>query len=278
MVELAWIAKKLRIQEKIEDQHIPGRPSNRIGASSLGDMCKRHTWLKWRNVKQSHLPPRMKRLFGRGHQEEQIVYQDLKAVGVQILTKQDFITFCHGYAAGMHDGIIIGVHDAPKTKHLLEIKTGNQKAYNSLLRHGLVKGKPEHYVQMQVYMKLFKLTRGLYIFTHKDTDHRHYERIRFNPVVAKKAEEECEMIVFSQGPPAKIHPEGDKFPCHAGSYYCTFWDICHDGADVLDGCRTCQHVNLLGEGKWGCGIRKDKELKLKKQQKGCKKWQRNKLL
>lgn len=271
MAPLTWMERNLIIQEAIENQHIPGRPSNRIGASSLGDMCKRQIWYKWRNVKQSYMAPRMKRLLSRGKQEEEIVYADLEAIGIQIIEKQGFVTFCHGYAAGMHDGIILGVPDAPKTKHLLEIKTGNQKAYNALQRHGMVQAKPEHHMQMQIYMKHFKLTRGLYIFTHKDSDNRHYERIRYNPGVAEEAEKIAEMIVLSEGPPAKIHDQPDKFPCG----WCSFQEICHFNKPVQSNCRTCQHVNLLGQGKWGCGIRKDKELDLEKQAKGCKKWERN---
>lgn len=271
MAPLQWMERNLLIQDAIENQQIKGGPSNRIGASSLGDYCKRQIWYKWRNVKQSFLAPRMKRLFARGSQEEKVVYKDLEAVGVQILEKQGFIEFCHGYAAGMHDGIILGVHDAPKTKHLLEIKTGNQKAYNALKSKGLVEGKPEHYMQMQIYMKLFKLTRGLYIFTHKDTDNRHYERVRYSPQVAEEGEAIAEMVVFSEGPPARVHDNPDKFPCA----WCSFVEVCHFGKPPQVNCRTCQHVNLLGEGKWGCGIRDDKELDFKKQCKGCKKWKIN---
>lgn len=283
--------EKLRIEKALEERSIKTSRSNRIGAGTLAGPCDRQIWLKWRWVQQNYITPRIKRLFGRGQQEEPIVYAELEDIGVELISAQTFMEFCHGYGGGMDDGQIIGVPDAPKTTHVLEIKTANDKNFQKIKQSGVKIAKKDHYTQFQIYMDLLKLTRTLYVCTNKNDDERHYQRVNFDGVTSKNAQKRCEKIVMSQGPPQKQDPK--RFPCHwvvratKKPGYCEFFQQCYNGKPVDQNCRTCAHVNLLGKGLWGCGQRGDKVLKhplsrkkrakgkLSPQEKGCKLWQIN---
>lgn len=284
MAGLSYLDRgKLKIEELLENRSIPTHHQNRIGASALGGPCDRQIWYKWRWVQQNFITPRIKRLFNRGSQEEPIVYEELEEVGVVIHSTQDFKHFCHGYGGLMHDGIISNVPDAPKAMHILEIKTGNQKNFDKVKRNGVQKAKPEHYLQIQMYMRHWEIDRGLYIFSNKQDDQRHYERVRLDKEISIKAEKRCEKIVLSETPPQRAGETMDKWPC----MWCDYKLVCFKGKPVAKNCRTCKHVNLIGDGQWGCGLRDDKVLKhpaskkkrakgkLSAQEKGCDLWEIN---
>jgi hypothetical protein len=72
---------------------------------------------------------------------------------------------------------VLGLPQAPKTPHILEIKTASDKYFREMEKSGVKKAKPEHWAQMQMYMKWsidqFKedgCTRAIYIVVNKDND------------------------------------------------------------------------------------------------------------
>ncbi len=78
---------------------------------------------------------------------------------------------------GNADGIITGLPQAPKSPHLLEIKTASDKMFKDMQKSGVKKSKPEHYAQMQIYMKWSidqfgadGCQRALYFVVNKDND------------------------------------------------------------------------------------------------------------
>jgi len=189
--------------------------------------------------------------------------------GVKIIESQGHKTFCNGFCGGMHDGIIENVPDAPKTPHLLEIKTSNRKYFIPRKKNGVRNAKPDHYLQMQIYMHLWKLKRALYICTCKDDDSRHYERIEYDPTAAKLAITRAENIVKSETPPPRVANTPDDWPC----LNCDFKSICHMGDKINKTCRSCKHLDLHDGGVWHCS-KKGKDRDKKQQEKGCKKWKR----
>lgn len=285
--------ENLKIQKAIEEKEIKTWRTNRIGPSMLGNQCDRYIWYKWRWVKQFPITPRQQRLFGRGNQEEPIVYAELEEAGVKILSKQTKITFAFGYGAGKDDGNIINVPDAPKTVHILEIKTSNDKNFQKIKKSGVKIAKKDHYLQFHIYMVLEDIHRTLYICTNKNDDERHYERIKDDGKTGQLAILRAEHIVRSMMPPLRCNDDQEKFPCSwtvratGEKGGCEFRGICFQNDPVEQNCRTCKSVNLLGDGVWSCGKKKDKILShpaTKKQRKkgkesdqirGCKKWEIN---
>ncbi len=255
-----------RLEQAIEDKQIAARPSNHVGPSSLGDPCPRAVWYNYRNYTRKTFSPRVLRLFGRGHREEPIVIKDLKSVGITILSTQEKAVFAAGHGNAYSDGRIIGDPDAPKTEHLLEIKTANTKNFNQFKKHGVEHTNIKYWVQIHCYMNLFGLKRCRYIVVNKETDKRLYLRYKYNPTVAKIALNRAIDIINAKVPPKGI-TGGATYQCR----WCDHVGVCKQDATPQKTCRSCRHLEPIPTGLWNCD-RKAKIISFKKQQKACKKY------
>ena len=118
---------------------------------------------------------------------------------------------------GVCDGIGIGFEEAPKTYHIIEIKTSNLKSFNQMKKHGVEKSKYVHFCQMQCYMHWSGLERAFYIMVCKDTDELYSERVYYNPEVAKSLEKKAYDVIFSSEPSFR---QGDET-----TFLCSFVTI-----------------------------------------------------
>lgn len=270
---MAKIERRLLIEEAIEDRETTEDIREYLGVSELGHPCDRYLWYRFRwFLKPAKIKGSLRRLFNRGHQEEKVVIKELKKVGVKVLSTQDRAVACHGHVQGHLDLVLTNIADAPKTKHLGEIKTSREKYFKELVKSDSAqKGFPSHYSQMQGYMHLFKLKRALYINTHKDSDNRYYERIKYNKQFCVNMFQRAEEIVISTIEPEPISTNPNFYRC--GEKWCEFREICHNGylGELNKTCRSCRNVEVHDKGRWFCG-KKKKYLKKKAQIKGCKKW------
>lgn len=262
---------QLKIEAAIEDNTTLNNRRQHLGASALGKPCERALWYSFHWLTQGKTSARMKRLFSRGHREEPIVIADLVAAGVEILETQPSRKFANGHAGGSADGIIINVPDAPKTKHLLEIKTSNDRGFKNMKRLGVQKASPTYYAQMQIYMKLFRLKRALFIMVNKNDDARYYERIKYSGKAARLYFAKAQRIVEATSPPPRVSDDPNFYLCK--NYKCTFYNACHgQGLRPSRNCRTCNNVDLHDDGGWRCRL-KGKFRNYKQQSKGCKSWE-----
>lgn len=266
------IDTRLKVEQKIEDKMImePFRPY--LGISSIGKNCARELWYGFRLCAPNKISPRLKRLFMRGHYEEPIIQKDLRSIGIVCHVTQDNqpeVVCGNGHIKGHCDDVLTNVPDAPKTPHLGEYKTHNDKSFKDLKKKGLKLSKPVHYDQMVCYMHLLKLKRGLYIAVNKNDDTRYYERIAANPDRANELIQKGESIISTEIPPQKIG-NSTWYECK----WCNYYQICHFGEKPLKNCRTCKFCDIHDEGKWKCSGLKI-ELSFDQQQLGC---QRHKYL
>ena len=259
----------LKIESIIESKEVVQEFRPYLGASAMGAECSRAIWYGFRCYKKKKIDARLNRLFSRGHREEPIVIADLEAAGVKVTGTQAGAKFARGHGGGHCDGMLEKLPDAPKTKHLLEIKTSNDKRFGILKRQKVRASNFGYYIQMQIYMNLFKLKRSLFISANKNDDSRYYERIKYNHKEATEYMARGEDIIFSPFPPRKISENPEFFRCR----WCDFSGICHHNEVPLKNCRTCTHSKPINKGKWKCK-KKDKILSFKKQLKGCKQWSR----
>ena len=149
------------IQALIDAAHeAKSEPSRgHMGCSQLGHQCDRWLWLSFRWAVQPSFPGRILRLFRRGREEEVNIINDLRAIGMDVrkVSSQHRVDF-GSHVSGSLDAIIdSGVPEAPSSKHIAEFKTASKKAFDDLVKQGVEKSKPEHYVQMQVYMSGTKI-------------------------------------------------------------------------------------------------------------------------
>ena len=242
-------------------------PRSHLGASTLGHACDRWLWLSFRWAVQPSFPGRILRLFRRGHEEETNIINDLRAIGMDVrkVSSQHRVDF-GSHVSGSLDAIIdSGVPEAPKTKHVAEFKTHSKKSFDALVKDGVEKSKPEHFVQMQVYMAGTGLDRALYLAVCKDDDRIHTERVKLDKDVADKAVRRGHYIALSDRMPQPLSTDPSWYQCK----FCDAQEFCHESKTTKHvNCRTCAMATPLSDSTWHCG-KWDDVIPLESQRTGC---------
>ena len=239
-----------RIDKFHEDK--PNKPRPHLGVSQIGHHCDRKLWLSFRWAVIEKFPGRMLRLFRRGQNEENVVVNDLKDIGMVIRStgkNQERVDF-GSHVSGSIDGIITsGVPEAPDKVHLLEIKTHNQKSFDDLVKNGVEKSKPEHWAQCHGYMLGMEIDRALYVAVCKNTDDIYTERIHLEKKKATALIERAKRIALSDRMPVPLSTDRSWYQCK----FCPAHDLCHVSKLTKEvNCRTCAHSTALENGTWTC--------------------------
>jgi hypothetical protein len=170
------------------------------------------------------------------------------------------------HVSGSIDAIIDkGVPEAPKTKHIAEFKTASKKAFDDLEKNGVEKSKPEHFVQMQVYMAGTGIDRALYLTVCKDDDRIYTERVTYDKAVAMKAIERGHRLALDDHMPPPISTDPSWYQCK----FCDAHEFCHESKTTKHvNCRTCAHSTATKASEWHC-VRWDAVVPLEAQHTGC---------
>lgn len=233
-----------------------------LGPSAIGNECDRALWYEFRwATEPEKFSGRMLRLFETGHREEERLVQNLRMIGVEVhdrdpeTGRQWAVEYLAGHVKGHTDGVAIGFPEAPRTLHLLECKTHNEKSFKELVTKGVKAAKPAHWVQMQAYMHLGGWGRAFYIAQNKNTDELYAERVAYDPAEGSKIALRMERIVTAQEPPAKLSEKPDYYLCKM----CAKADLCHGGEWPRRNCRTCLHATPdTVSGGWTCDLLKSR--------------------
>tara|TARA_R110000851_G_scaffold301208_1_gene457539 strand:- start:3633 stop:4502 length:870 start_codon:yes stop_codon:yes gene_type:complete len=270
----------LRALDQIMASEKP-RYSNGIGMGELGGECKRRLWYKFRWAKLESPDALSQRRFADGHASEDIMASRLRLVkGVNLSTHtpsggQHGFSHFGGHLKGFLDGKIIGIKEAPKTKHVWEHKCVNEAKWRKLKKlvdtigekNALREWDDNYFVQAIEYMYFEGFTRH-YLTVNTPGSRDHFSvRTDADDVEARWNLEKCEDIIFGEGLPGKAATNPSKFVCK----FCPFKDQCHKGADMMVSCRTCKHSKPTYEGKWYCNQYK-KNIPLEHQKTGCSKF------
>lgn len=243
-----------------------------LGASIIGDECGRALWYSFRWAADPDFEGRMLRLFERGQREEDWIVEDMRLAGMRVENadeatgKQYRFRALGGHFAGSCDGAVLGVPDAPKTWHLLEVKTSNDKRFAELLRDGVQKSNPKHYAQMQTYMHAFKLKRALYVCVNKNDDRIYTERVKYDKAEALAILEKAARVINAREPLSKIREDPSWWKCKM----CDHQAHCQLGetAPLQRNCRTCVSSTPMPDGTWHCSHH-GRTLDIDQQRKGC---------
>ena len=224
-----------------------------MGASVIGSECKRAIWYGFRWFTRPNHDGRLLRLFNRGHLEEARFIAILLTIGCDVYQqdangKQFRISHANGHFGGSSDGIVFNIPDAPNQYVLTEFKTHGDKSFTSLKKEGVAVCKPEHVVQMTIYMSKMKIPLCLYMAVNKNTDEIYAELIVLNQEVADKYLELGETLVFSKQPPEKLNGSPGYYKCK----FCDHRPICHLKAEPDFNCRTCAFAKPIDNAEWLC--------------------------
>lgn len=202
--------------------------------------------------------------------------QAAKFAGIQIPEpKQIRMRDVNGHLGGSLDGI--GRY-FPNVSQLLgfpydewgltEFKTHGYDSFNKLIDLGVKVHKPEHWSQMQIYMKKRNLRFALYLAICKNTDRLWAEYILADSIAGEGLLSKAVDIIYAKKPPNRISKSPSWFDCK----FCDYHGVCHMGEPMDKVCRTCIHASPANDGRWFCGqwnqlIPEDAELI------ACPRWQ-----
>ena len=259
------------IANLIDEHHAaqPDEPRLHLGGSVLGHPCERWLWLSFRWAVREKFPGRIRRLFRRGNNEEDIITDDLKAIGIDINStgdQQRFIKF-GSHVGGSVDGIIeSGVPGAEKTRHIAEYKTHAKKSFEDLEKKGVQASKPMHWAQMQVYMLGTKIERALYVAVCKNDDRLYTERVKYDAEAAKNLLDRGRRIATTERIPAPISTDASWYQCK----FCPAHSFCHkEQLTQHVNCRTCAQSTPEDDGTWSCARWESKNIPGDFQKTGC---------
>jgi hypothetical protein len=250
--------------EKIADA-----PRPHMGCSQLGHPCDRWLWLSFRWAVQPKFEGRLLRLFRRGQLEEATIVSDLRAIGmdVQMTGERQSRVKLGAHVSGSVDAVIeSGMPEAPKKRHVAEFKTHNKKSFDLLEKDGVQKAKPEHYIQMQLYMHGLDIDRALYVAVCKDDDRIHTERVRYDKETASKYLARGQRIALSDRMPEPLSTDPTWYQCR----WCPAHKFCHETKITEHvNCRTCAHSTAMPDSTWRCERHEADGIPVEFQRQGC---------
>ena len=220
-------------------------PRGYLGWSQIGEPCKRQLWYSFRLSKKPNVEGRIARLFDTGHREEDRVIRELEGIGCKVYSidpntgGQYGVSSHGGHFKGHLDCVVLGLPEAPKTYHLVDVKTIKSKKFDQLLKDGMQKMYPKYWSQAHGYMGLQGLERAMFIFICKDDDRIHCERFPFDKATFERDMAKALEIINAAEPPARISNDASWFECK----FCNFHSLCH-GTDMPDvHCRSCAYAS-----------------------------------
>lgn len=250
-----WLGKVI---PHMDDAYREGEEPFRthMGASLIGEECPRSIWYGWRWVTRPKFPARILRLFNRGHLEEARFIAMFLMIGCQVYQqdangKQFRISHADGHFGGSGDGVAVGLPELNQGQPcLLEFKTHSEKSFTELVKKGVREAKPQHFVQMQVYLRKMGIAVALYGAVNKNTDEIHLEYVFLEGELADQYLERGVKLVWMNEPPTGISTSPGFFKCR----WCNHRPACQMGAEPDVNCRTCAYSKPVPGAVWVCTL------------------------
>jgi len=254
------VVRRIYAYHKSKGDAEPNRPY--LGASILGHFCDRFLWYNFRWCVARTFEGRLYRLFETGNLAELRFVAELRAIGCTVHEtnengEQFAVHALGGHVSGHMDGCALGIPEAPKTWHVCEFKTHNDRSFKALVKDGVEASKPQHFVQMHVYMGLSGMTRALYLAVNKDTDELYAERVRYDAKIVAAVLARAERIIRANQAPERAAGRADDYRCK----FCDAYELCWGTSAVAvpipkRTCRTCCHstpeIDDGQSARWTC--------------------------
>jgi len=162
------------------------------------------------------------------------------------------------------DSKLFDTPDFPGIWVLGEYKTHNDKSFRKVKKEGVKKAKPEHYVQMQIYMHYGELPFALYFAVNKNDDELYIEIVEYDRETAIRFIDRGGQIIYATEPPPRISESESWYVCR----FCDHKEICHRGQPKDKNCRTCVHSKPVADAAWLC-TKFNYYLSEQEQRRGC---------
>jgi len=240
-------------------------PRGYLGASSIGDECWRKLWFDFRKVAARNFDAETLKRFEDGHIGEELMAARLQRVPGLVLEVRDpntgeqfALEDVGGHFRGHADGKILGLLQAPKTRHVWEHKQVADRRLKevekAIKEHGEKKAlkawSPTYYGQAQVYMKAFKLKRHYMTISTPGGRKTISLRTDYHAEDAKALIKKAETIINEPTPEGlpRIAQDETFYKCRM----CDYNAVCYGKTMPLATCRTCIHSTPMDNGTWNC--------------------------
>jgi hypothetical protein len=262
----------------LEAKALEEQPRGYLGMSSIGDSCSRKLWYQFRHAGREKFDALTLKRFADGHRTEDLIIDRLRLVeGLDLFSTNEAggqlrVTDHGGHFSGHLDGTVDGLLQAPKTRHVLEVKCVGDKKFAEFRKAvadlgekaALKKWNPVYYAQAQAYMHYTGLPRHYLVVATAGGRDWASARTEYNAADALQLVTKAKRIIDAQEPPERVSNKSDWYECK----WCTFSGICHEQDIPARACRTCLHSTAMPEGQWHCE-RHGKTLTLDEQIEGC---------
>jgi len=234
-----------------------------LGMSEIGDECVRKLFYNYRYASEKELKIEMINAANDGHYQEFLMSELLKKIpDVTLITidqdtkKQIEFTTLLGHLSGHVDGMILGIAEAPKTWHVWEHKSVNEKKFNELIelrnkneKNALKEWDYIYYIQAQSYMHFAHVER--HFLTVSTPGGRARISIRTEYAGQKFMEniiEKAKSVIFDNLLPSRLSDNREFYKCK----WCQHQAVCHDNKFPLIHCKTCKNIKPIDGGKFYC--------------------------
>ncbi len=208
------------IEQRANDPHRPY-----VGASSIGSPCERAIYYSYHGAPRAEFSPTTRATFDVGHKLEELMLDYVELAGMQVIRPHEMnhYLFCCDRDVpkfqGHADALLV-MED--ETEVILEIKTAKNSRFQVFKRKGLKEWSPSYYAQIQAYMGMKGLDKGVLLAINKDTSELHHEWVDFDSYYYNEIKAKAERIIESDEPPDRIN----KSPMYVVCAQCNYKDTC----------------------------------------------------
>jgi hypothetical protein len=244
------------VEQDSIDELQESEPRWHLGASEIGHECSRKIWFSFRWILTIRYSGKLNRLFKRGHKEEPNFIHRLRRVGINCVDRdpttgkqlrienQDNLHF-----GGSLDSASTFLWLPPDVSEMLgEFKTHNDKSFGKLLKEGVRKSKPQHYVQMSIYGRRKRFKLGLYCALNKNDDELKFTVLPLDWRQAEIMEAKALRIINAREAPPRTSEDPTSSVCNM----CEYKGPCHLKQPIEANCRSCRACVALPNGEFGC--------------------------
>lgn len=235
--------------------------SKSLSPSTLNHPCHRYIFNQFRWVsKPIKHDARSLRIFNRGHTDESKIIEWLKLANIDIKYEYDNGQIGYHEYNGHVKGFVDGIITKDDAQYILECKTVNQATYKIISSSGILKGKIEHYLQIQLYMFFMRIYNAVYIAINKNTDEIYVEYLKYDENSIKHILELIVELLESDYIPPQIHNNPSGYICNRFNG-CPHINVCFKGESNEHNCRTCKNgkpytKSDANNNAWYCSIHK----------------------
>lgn len=205
--------------------------SKNIGFGEIGHDCSRYLWYKINIDEPEIFNAGTLRIFRNGQGDEAAMAEDLRKVnGVELYThdpnrdnKQYKYDALEGRLTGRLDGVILGLKQAPKTPHIWEHKSVNDKKFETLIKNPILKDWDiKYYAQAQSNMYHAEIDRHYMTVSTPGLRRVTSVRTELDKEYAESLVMKAKRIIEAKEPPGRIGGP-DWYQCKN----CRFYGGCH---------------------------------------------------